>query len=516
MRCKRERLACFFSPQRRKRYDGEEDDHTKEMQGEQQQIGRKRKLARRSSLLCINSPAANNACHHPVPLTPGGSIGRPMPLRRPERQGPTVSDEEDQAASDGATAILQNSEMLSGHDALTTASAASGIEGARKPSDADAQELNEAIKAWSEVKFVRSGWFTALEGFSYIDYFYRFMSPLTPITVANFQSPKTHHKLLCEEPMLAATILTISSRHMALTGPGSNSRAYTIHEKLWSYLKSMIDRIIWGQEQFGGSSCNARYGMTSKSSFRTLGTIESLLLLTEWHPRALHFPPGDDNDEVLIAQDTMPKVESTPNGLETVNMLDSNLPPGIDGKKVDKWLEPCWRSDRLCWSLLAHALALAYELGVMDNGASKGIPEHAKVPGSSLERRRLNLRRLLYVYLTQTSGRLSLPSPLPKSIGKALFEQDIRNRESPTAGVAPESPESPVEGQTSHEMMQKKVLDFWFKIALLFARGNAEIFPSRDVTREIINSGRYREILDRFEGMHKKWRQEFDACTVSE
>lgn len=32
----------------------------------------------------------------------------------------------------------------------------------------------------------------------------------------------------------------------------------------------------------------------SKAQTRTIGSIEALLLLSEWHPRALHFPTAAD------------------------------------------------------------------------------------------------------------------------------------------------------------------------------------------------------------------------------
>lgn len=42
----------------------------------------------------------------------------------------------------------------------------------------------------------------------------------------------------------------------------------------------------------------------STAKTRTLGTIESFLLMTEWHPRSLHFPPQSDGwDVALLAPD---------------------------------------------------------------------------------------------------------------------------------------------------------------------------------------------------------------------
>ena len=45
----------------------------------------------------------------------------------------------------------------------------------------------------------------------------------------------------------------------------------------------------------------------------------------------------------------------------------TRLPGGVGGKRIESWLEPAWRSDRMCWMLLSTAMGLAYELGVFDD-----------------------------------------------------------------------------------------------------------------------------------------------------
>lgn len=242
----------------------------------------------------------------------------------------------------------------------------------------------DAVRAWSRFRFVRAGWFTAKEGVAYIDYYYSFLAPLTPIVIPDFSDPARHQKLLTQEPMLAITLLTVASRFMPLLGPGRQSRAHSIHERLWRYLLGMIERLIWAQEQFGGGFCGAGAppdsdgGPFFRKGLRTLGTVESLMLLTEWHPRALHFPPGDDNDELVIPE-TLPvnlREGSSPN--------DPTMKPSAVGRRIDSCLEPCWRSDRMyviaidmsryqiakqlfyrCWMLLGNAMTLSFELGGM-------------------------------------------------------------------------------------------------------------------------------------------------------
>ncbi|OBT58229.1 hypothetical protein VE04_01304 [Pseudogymnoascus sp. 24MN13] len=134
---------------------------------------------------------------------------------------------------------------------------------------------------------------------------------------------------------------------------GGISRAHFIHGRLWQHLEHLISRVIFGQEKI------------STAKTRTLGTIESLLLMTEWHPRALHFPPESDGwDFDLLANPDMP---------EGTGMADAE-----DSSALYRWreevFEPAKRSDRMSWMLVGAANSLAHELGIFNDwDASAGI-----------------------------------------------------------------------------------------------------------------------------------------------
>ena len=210
--------------------------------------------------------------------------------------------------------------------------------------------------------------FDLLTGCSY----YEYLSPLTPISPPTFRDPGTHPTLLIEEPILTVTLLTIATRYRQIPGPGGHCRSHAIHEQLWTYLRGMIERCLWGQEAFGGGFCGsgaeseAQTSSTApwrglrKGSLRTLGTIESLMILTEWHPRALHFPPAEATDELMLPSYDVSDTYSTD------EEFIGRLPRGVGGKRIESWLEPAWRSDRMCWMLLSTAMGLSYELGVFD------------------------------------------------------------------------------------------------------------------------------------------------------
>lgn len=598
VRCRRESKECFFSATRRKRKqdgDDEPDEH------DDYELRNARKRSRPADVelpppltTTATATATGAAAYVSQPLTPGGSVGRYEPLRRPTTAAslpPVEHSEEDMQLNNESVATLQTGEIYSGHDALNllfeaarngamdlhhrTASASSlprpalaGTPGAQSasasqpqpqpfspqasaaPRAPDTQQppadrpapppdppndaaFTHAIHAWTRFRFVRAGWLTAKEAIAYIDYFYAFLSPLTPIVVPDYRDHAFHAKLLKEEPMLVITLLTIASRYShpsGTTSAGAASRAYLIHEKLWKYLQGMIDRMIFGQEQFGGGFCGAGQqpgsdvNPLSRKGLRTLGTVESLMLLTEWHPRALHFPPGDDDDELVL-----------PDDLDHEKGPKADLYKGVGDKRIDSWLEPCWRSDRMCWMLLGNAMTLAFEIGVFDETSETEFEQanqhlsHATV--KAYFRRKNHLKNLLIIYVTQTSGRLGLTSMLPKIdqrdesfVGgptpNELYQQRVSGIKAPPMqfGTRPSAAQDgqrlPLESVAHQERhaVQDLVLDFWTRIAKVMEMGNLKLFSNRRKTRELLKSGQYEEMLKFFQGPLMDWKNCFDRA----
>ena len=65
---------------------------------------------------------------------------------------------------------------------------------------------------------------------------------------------------------------------------------------LWRELRRGLESVIWGG---GGGGAFNRSGLagvnpSKAKGLRTLGTVEALMVLTEWHVRNLHFPVGGE------------------------------------------------------------------------------------------------------------------------------------------------------------------------------------------------------------------------------
>ena len=129
----------------------------------------------------------------------------------------------------------------------------------------------------------------------------------------------------------------------------------------------------------------------------------------------MHFPPGDDDDEILA-----PLEEDMPTTLD-----DAQDIPFAGENKISGWTEPALRSDRMCWSLISTAHALAYELGLFGNfsDGARSITDETQRKHDSLSgnQRAERIKRLLFIYVTQTSGRLGFPSMFPEHIHEYHF-----------------------------------------------------------------------------------------------
>ncbi|KAI8628561.1 hypothetical protein F5Y19DRAFT_464943 [Xylariaceae sp. FL1651] len=384
----------------------------------------------------------------------------------------------------------------------------------------------EALRAWARFRFVRAGWFTKEEAIKYIVYYYEYLSPMTPVSPPTFRSPASHITLLTEEPILAVTLLTIASRYYSIRTTGGHCRSHAIHEELWRYLRRMIERCLWGQEAFGGGFCGsgADESQTSstapwrglrKGSLRTLGTIESLMILTEWHPRALHFPPEEAIDELMLPS----------HDLRIPDNVDDDVAPrpggNVGGRRIESWLEPAWRSDRMCWMLLSNALGLAYELGVFDDIdellAANAItrPEYED---EAYRLRAMRIKRLLLIYLTQLAGRLGWTNMVPESIRKTdpvFSHRRPTTNEGTTPGTNP-SILSTTFNYVPDVELDDQIIQCWVGVSNAMHLGNERLFKSRKHTTEIIQSGSYTRLLKDFQPILREWWREFERFRLPE
>ena len=542
MRCRREAKECFFSATRRKKRAADSGTAGDDVEPADYEIrgGRKRLKddgvaeSVDSDTRSVNSPVP---AFIPQPLTPGGSTGRRQPLRRPlsTSQTPYRDDEADAHVNSHTAALLQTAELHNGHDAFNVLIEAAthhragtvsdvGRYPSSLPTPVDVDQpsrpapkppvshvsIDPAIMhqpqsatftspshyasahaAWSRFRFVRNGWFSVKEGMDYIEYFYTYMSPLTPIALPDYRGPDKHAALLENEPMLAVTMLMIASRYMTLSGPGAQGRSHSIHARLWPFFQRIIDRIVWGRELSGTTldadetqpGCDVN--PLTRKGLLTLGTVESLLLLTEWHPRMMHFPADEDDTQLMAPKDP-------------IGLSNETSDKASGGHALTSWLEPVFRSDRMCWILLNMAMTLASQIGVFDQDCSRhmvGIPPDQQ---DVYQRRRLHVKSIILAYITQTSGRMGITAMLPQGYAEPSQSDLYKPKRS------------------NFRDTKDIVIHFWLRLATLVRINNEDLYANRQQTRHIIKSGKYRELLQRIKPSLVQWRREFEAHRNSE
>lgn len=269
----------------------------------------------------------------------------------------------------------------------------------------------------------------------------------------------------------------ISSRYYTLPGVGGASRGYFIHQRLWDQCQQLLLRIMLGQEKM------------SRAINRNVGSIEAFLLMTEWHPRALHFPPLHEGWD----SDLVPHY-----GFEGERSTDSQDNMSQVGRpSPNRWLEdviePARRSDKMSWMLLGSALSLAHELGIFDDeklSSGRSLENIQSEGFSSIERtayRCGRVRKLLYVYTEQLASRLGCTAMFPQSVN--LFVSGQVSQWDKTKG-----------GERWQNIMSA-----WIELTKLVKSVSDMLFPSPAFTTQLLSSGRYIGLLEHFQPLLNSW-----------
>lgn len=293
------------------------------------------------------------------------------------------------------------------------------------------------------------------------------MSPLSPILTDFYVNHANTYWLLTRDPVLCSTILMISARYHILPGAGGESRNFFIHHRLWQHCQQLVTRLIFGQDK------------STSSKIRNIGTIEALLLMSEWHPRSLHFPPEVDGwDCDLMTGTTEPR--------QNANQEDTS---------ANRWLkdmiEPARRSDQMSWMLLGSSLSLAHELGIFEAGDEEpSRPSELEEP-DQMKFRRQRVQRLLYVYINQLAWRIGCVSLMPQSLNHAI-----------------------IRGQATRELSRSgdgwfTFMDSWMDLTKLAKSVSDTFFPSVAFARQQLNSGRYIDLLDHFRPLLTQWKEKY-------
>ncbi|EXM14111.1 hypothetical protein V3481_007355 [Fusarium oxysporum f. sp. vasinfectum] len=323
---------------------------------------------------------------------------------------------------------------------------------------------DDALEVLSKIPYVRLGWFTAQEALTYLDIFHRHLAPYCPAFTGEVEVGRSRYARIAQEPMLCTTILMTASRFFTLPGAGGLARCYLIHHRLWQQCERLIQLLIYGQEKHLRRN-------------RTLGTIQSFLLLSEWHPQSLRSLFTSSQSDMWEGRD--PRF---PNKASSESR-EQSYPARYEKDLPDR----ANQSDRLLWIMVGTALNLAHEAGVFVDACNPDQAEGSEWLGP------LRIRKLLYVYVTNLSVRLGFQN---------TFTQDIILTRAilPAEGFGRRGAEN---GDLS--------MDLWLGLVRLSRTASAMFFRTPSSTKAHLRNGDYIIFLQSFSVTLLKWYDDFVA-----
>lgn len=299
--------------------------------------------------------------------------------------------------------------------------------------------------------------------------FYKYIAPLTPIILKPWCDHASHARLVEEEALLCSALLTISSRFFTLPGSGGFSRSQHIHNRLWGHVEFLIKRLAVGVEK------------RSSSRIRVLGTIEALILISDWQPRAIHFPPDTEGWDRMLINSNVDRSER----LRANEQEDPLL------RWRDDVFEPAVRANRMSWMLLGLANSLAYEIGVFSaDSEDDADPDHES------KMRRLRLRKILYTHVTQMSTQLGLPPVYPETIALDASRSFIDY----TRG-----------SEIGETQLWNSYVDLNLELVQLSHTAWSMFFRSAGHLQRQIQGNHYSDHLDHFLASLARWQADFNA-----
>lgn len=204
---------------------------------------------------------------------------------------------------------------------------------------------------------------TEHEAILFINYFFEQLHPFYPFIPEEMHSSDA----LAQMPILLSVILTISSRYCKFAEKGtkyfiSSSRGAQIHSSLWDYCQQLISQTVWAE-----------------ASTRSIGTVYSFLLISEWNPRAIHWRFNDYANSPRPVADphtgtgtnstftTEPEKQAKSTKKAPPVKPQAFYPQKLPG---DNGFDASKRSDRMSWLLIGTAIRLAQDMGIMDTDSN--------------------------------------------------------------------------------------------------------------------------------------------------
>nr|XP_019046802.1 hypothetical protein I302_03405 [Kwoniella bestiolae CBS 10118]OCF25732.1 hypothetical protein I302_03405 [Kwoniella bestiolae CBS 10118] len=279
---------------------------------------------------------------------------------------------------------------------------------------------------WNQWVPVRDGLLTADEATTLLAYFGTYINKMLPIVPLQLFQPE-HFPILLQESLLLAAMVCTAARYMDMGDsydPFEPRRSRIVQNKVTSWIRERIGYIAMGE-----------------TSSRTIGTVEALLILSEWPPQA------------MLLSDNSVKVE-----------------PNLHRRPAN----PCKVYDDLSWTMVGLAARIAQELGLHDE---KAYPSEAQSEWS------VHRRHRTWIFCQAADRQGSLIQEMPTGWWDALGEFSRLSGDETF-------PFPRVQVKWKEIML---VAQFTHMIGLI----QEQFYDSADITSELIRTGKFENTLHR-------------------
>ncbi|KAF5555752.1 C6 transcription factor [Fusarium mexicanum] len=326
------------------------------------------------------------------------------------------------------------------------------------------QDQDALIDIWLQCPLVRQGVLSATEAIFYTDSFFRYLNPLSPVLPNDEVGYQTHRDLALHKPLLCCAVLSISSRYHSPSGLGGTTRGIILHEALWEQYSSMIQQLATGP-----------YFQLIQGDAQVNSTLQAILLMVEWKPRAVHHP----SHKAL-----WPEYVSVP---QQGALTPENHQSSLIGTSSTCVIQSGHISDNMSWMLLSCALGLVHRRLRHGNASSVTAATQGE---NDMVSESLHLRKLLYIFVEQLSLRLGCEPITTTSLSRAVASRTY-------------SPSNSYKGSSGHQAM-----NMWIELTQLQRLVSDILSATIDVEDEVVQQ-RHSEHLNYLEEQLSRWRETY-------
>jgi hypothetical protein len=293
-----------------------------------------------------------------LPVPPSGHVSARIPSTSPGQPSPTLIANPSQPT---ARSRIISAQLHNTADALDLLTFTAAGEQGRSPRAADAvntsnhatpsvvaagdallglRDTVDSEFAWERFVLIRKGVLTKGEVVEYLDFYFNVMWSLRPVVHPFYRDRSRYALLAADEPLLSISLVTLSSRYYSLSGSHGEIRSERIHWQAWKFLRKYLQSALWGSPYT-----------------RSPGAIAAMLLMIEWHSKAINNPASfsEDEDGDMFSGSQGPRPGAF-NSRGQLTSLTSQQRYGmatlLESLNI---VAPAYRSNKMSWSVFFRA-----------------------------------------------------------------------------------------------------------------------------------------------------------------